>query len=71
MSGRVHRMLRKSAEAAGQNTAKLMAPAVTAALQNEQATRGRVDALEAWTKEVDAMFARPFLGRLRWLLLGR
>lgn len=38
--------------------------AIKAALQNEHVTRQRVEALEA-------MMRRPFLGRLRWLFLGR
>lgn len=71
MSGRVHRMLRKSAQAAAQNAAKQMAPAVTAALTNEELTRKRVDALEGWAKDVDALFQRSLFGRLKWLLLGR
>lgn len=70
MSERIHRMLRKSAQAASQNAARQMAPAVTAALQNEELTRKRVDALEAHAKDVDSMFQRSFFGRLRWLIRG-
>jgi hypothetical protein len=36
----------------------------TAALQNEQVTRGRVQAIEG-------LLSRSFWGRLRWLLTGR
>ena len=39
-------------------------PVAIAAYQNEQKTRERVDALEAFR-------GRPFMGRLRWLFLGR
>jgi len=43
----------------------------SAALQNEQVTRIRVEHLEQRISVVDAILARSFLGRLRWLLLGR
>ena len=41
-----------------------------AAGQNEQLTRLRVEHLEQRISFVDGILARPFLGRLRWLLLG-
>lgn len=46
MSGRVHRLLRKQAGELTQRHAQIIAPAVNAALQNEELTRKRVDAIE-------------------------
>lgn len=71
MSGRIHRMLRKQAGELTQRHAKIIAPTLNAALQNEEITRKRVDALESHAKDVDALLQRSLMGRLRWLLLGR
>lgn len=71
MSGRVHRLLRKSAEASAQTAAKQLAPSIGAINKNEQVTRARVDALEQRSEAFEAMFNRSLLERLKWLLLGR
>ena len=63
MSGRIHRILRQSSQVATQNTAKAMAPAVTAALQNEMITRIRVD-------QIEALLSVGLWGRLRFLFRG-
>jgi hypothetical protein len=42
-----------------------------AALNNEAITRQRVEAVEAALIRAEAFVRRPFLGRLKWLLLGR
>lgn len=54
--------------------ARSIAPAVDAALandailrQNEETTRARVDALEAWAAMFSAM---PWRRRWRWMLFG-
>lgn len=48
------------------------APAVEAALTNEQVTRQRVDQLEAWATVIGQILGgRTIWGRLRWLLTGR
>ena len=60
MSERVQRDIRKVAK----QTATEMAPALEAALRNEQLTRHRVEALEV-------LLRRTFMGRLNWLLRGK
>jgi hypothetical protein len=42
-----------------------------AALQNEQVTRQRVELLEKAVATQAGILARPFWGRLSWLLRGR
>ncbi len=57
---------------------KVIAPAVEAALANEEITRQRVEALEAWAEKtgeavsaLQSVATRDFRGRLTWLLRGR
>jgi len=42
-----------------------------AAVVNEHVTRQRVEQVEQRVEVVVRVLARPFLGRLRWLFLGR
>ena len=60
MSARVQRDFRRQAN----KVAAKVAPALEAALRNEQLTRHRVDALEV-------LLRRSFMGRMNWLLRGR
>ena len=60
MSARAIRSIRSEANKA----VEAVAPAIQTALQNEQVTRQRVDMIEA-------VLARGFWGRIKWLCLGR
>lgn len=58
--------------------AKVITPAVEAALANEEITRQRVDALEQWATStgeavsaLQSVATRDLWGRLAWLLRGR
>lgn len=64
MNGRAAKAHRKTAVAGATAAVQAVAPAIEAALGNEQKTRERVEALEA-------LLGRPFWGRLRWLLSGK
>ena len=68
MSGARVRDFRKQASKVARQTVDTVAPAINAALENEQVTRGRVDDLESWAQ---AFSSRTLKERLRWLLLGR
>lgn len=50
---------------------KTQREAVTAALGNEMLTRTRVEALEKQAEQLREVIGRGFLGRLRWIFLGR
>ena len=74
MSQRVQRDFRKATK----DAVKAVAPGIEAAIQNEQLTRQRVEALEEGIRglAVNAdstaeILTRTFVGRLRWLLTGR
>lgn len=71
MSERSMRNARKAAKEASEATAASAFPAVRAALQNEQTTRARVDALETAVKGLGALAGRSLKGRLTWLLKGK
>lgn len=86
MSQRVQRELRKHAKAVSDSTVASVAPAINAALQNEQRTRQRVDECEQnierlidYTAKTEVLardtanwrIRSSFTERLRWLLTGR
>ena len=71
MSGRVHRLIRKTASETAQYQATKLVPAINAAIGNEELTRKRVENLEEAMGQVQAVLTRPFLKRLKWLLSGR
>ena len=64
MSQRNVKEFRRQANQVSRQTIAAVAPALAGALSNTEILRGRVEVLEA-------VSARPFLGRLKWLLLGR
>lgn len=77
MNGRVTREFRRQAARAVDG----VRPAIDAALGNEQKTRFRVGLAEKRLDQIDelvrcqevelAVLRRTFLGRLRWVFLGR
>jgi hypothetical protein len=77
VSERVARDFRRQAAKVAADTVQKVAPAIQAALGNEQRTRQRVEWLESRaafltsrTDTLDALASAGFLARLRWLFLG-
>ena len=64
MNGRTARALRQTAHEGAAKAVASLGPVIKGAFQNEEATRKRVEALEEWR-------GRGFLGRIRWLFLGK
>lgn len=78
MNNRTVKAMRKQARGEAMAMAEAIAPAIKGVDGNENKTRQRVDALErerdGLVRDLTAASAfrsRSFIGRFRWLLLGR
>jgi hypothetical protein len=78
MNGRASKEVRKAAHAAARQTEEAVAPVLAAAQRHSFGLQTRVDVLEKradalsrWQSALEAWQGRAFLGRLKWLLLGR